>query len=112
MTTVGYGDYYPITIGGRMIGFIISLWGVCVVSIMVVTISNMLMLHTSEEMALLLLRRLKFKENMRECAALVLTSAMRYRYLIRNFPDDENEHKVQLGRFKKYLVEFKQKKIQ
>ena len=38
MTTVGYGDYFPITDLGRFIIFIVSIWGVTIVSIMVVTL--------------------------------------------------------------------------
>ena len=42
MTTVGYGDMYPVTIFGRAFGFIVCMWGVLVISLMVVTLSNML----------------------------------------------------------------------
>lgn len=55
MTTVGYGDFYPVSVGGRLIGFLSSIWGVVIVSIIVVTVSNMLELETGEGNALLLL---------------------------------------------------------
>jgi len=35
MTTVGYGDYYPVTVAGRVIGFIVCIWGICSVALMV-----------------------------------------------------------------------------
>lgn len=48
MTTVGYGDYYPISNFGRVIGVLVCLWGVFVVSISVATINNMLELSKGE----------------------------------------------------------------
>ncbi len=41
MTTVGYGDYFPKTNMGRVIGIIIAFWGVFIVSLFVVSLSNM-----------------------------------------------------------------------
>ena len=41
-TTVGYGDYFPQTILGRLIIFIVAIWGTFIISIMVVVVSNTL----------------------------------------------------------------------
>lgn len=42
MTTVGYGDYYPKTLPGRAIGFFMCIYGVISVSLMVLTLENIL----------------------------------------------------------------------
>lgn len=42
MATVGYGDYYPISNFGRVIGVFVCLWGVFVVSMSVATLNNLL----------------------------------------------------------------------
>ena len=49
MTTVGYGDFFPKTTMGRVVGIIICFWGVVVVSIFVVTLTNMLAFEPSED---------------------------------------------------------------
>ena len=41
MTTVGFGDFYPSTHLGRMIGVMAALWGTFLVSLMVVALTNM-----------------------------------------------------------------------
>lgn len=42
MTTVGYGDFYPRTLFGRILDIIIAIWGIFIVSMMVVVLSNTL----------------------------------------------------------------------
>jgi len=49
---------------------------------------------------------------MRELAGSVLTSAVRYRYLIRHYPKDKRTHAIQLGRFRNYINDFRTLRIQ
>lgn len=49
MTSVGYGEFYPKTIMGRLVGILICFWGVVVASIFVVTLTNKLTFEPSEE---------------------------------------------------------------
>lgn len=62
MTTVGYGDYFPQTHCGRFVGIICSFWGVLIVSLFVVALTNMLELNAPENKAYMLLTRLRAKE--------------------------------------------------
>jgi hypothetical protein len=55
MTTVGYGDVYPKSYGGRMLGTGICLWGVLLVSLFVVTISEALEFSSPQRNSYLLL---------------------------------------------------------
>lgn len=64
MTTVGYGDFYPKTTFGRILTIIISIWGIFIVSMMVVVLSNFLALNMSEKRALLVLNRLEFRKKL------------------------------------------------
>ena len=61
MTTVGYGDIYPKSVFGRVIGIIICFWGVFITSFFVVTITNMLQFSPCEDKAYNLLISLYFK---------------------------------------------------
>lgn len=58
MTTVGYGDFYPKTNIGRIVGIIIAFWGVFIVSLFVVSLSTMLEFDSGELKAFLLNERL------------------------------------------------------
>ena len=61
ITSVGYGDIYPKTFFGRIVGVIVCFWGVFIVSFFVVTITNMLNFTGSEEKSYNLLLRLYHK---------------------------------------------------
>ena len=41
-TTVGYGDLYPKTIGGRLIGALVCVWGMFLTSFFTVSLANIL----------------------------------------------------------------------
>jgi len=40
LTTCGYGDFYPVTFFGRIVGIIITFWGVFIASMLVVVITD------------------------------------------------------------------------
>ena len=48
MTTVGYGDIYPHTIGGQITAIVIALWGTFVISLLIMITSNVFE-HTETE---------------------------------------------------------------
>lgn len=58
MTTVGYGDFYPKTNMGRVVGIVIAFWGVFLVSLFVVSLSTMLEFDSGEQKAFALNERL------------------------------------------------------
>lgn len=66
MTTVGYGDIYPESHMGRLVGVVCSFWGVCFVSLFVVALTNITNFDFSEKKAFMLLQRLQAKEVLRE----------------------------------------------
>jgi hypothetical protein len=58
MTTVGYGDFFPRTLIGRLIDVILVIWGIFIVSLMVVVLTNALDMDANESRALIVLNRL------------------------------------------------------
>jgi Ion channel len=42
MATLGYGDYYPTSYGGKTVGMVACFWGVFILSTMVVILNNYL----------------------------------------------------------------------
>ncbi|TNV83749.1 hypothetical protein FGO68_gene975 [Halteria grandinella] len=81
LTTTGFGELYPKTMMGRLIGLVICFWGTLMVSIFVVTVNRMLTFSPSEEKSFNLLMRLKFKEELKVHAINVLNSSYRYSQL-------------------------------
>lgn len=71
MTTVGYGDMYPVTLFGRIIGVICAFWGTFIISLLIIVAENILALKVQEEKALYHLLRTRK-------AAEAITSSMKY----------------------------------
>ncbi|CDW88591.1 small-conductance calcium-activated potassium channel protein [Stylonychia lemnae] len=106
MTTVGYGDYFPKTNMGRIIGLIIAFWGVFIVSLFVVSLSNMFEFDGGELKAFTLNERLQAKEDLRVEASNVLSSAYRQRQVIQKNPNDRAQILSAFRNFRKYMVRF------
>lgn len=49
MTTVGYGDKYPVTTGGRMVGIFVAFSGVALLSVFTATVSSVLVARKIKE---------------------------------------------------------------
>ena len=82
MTTVGYGDVYPKSYGGRIMGTFICLWGVLLVSLFVVTISDALEFSRPQKNAYMLLQRLMFRMNLIQEAATSISKMYKYKIMI------------------------------
>jgi len=68
LASVGYGDIYPKSFYGRIIGVIITFWGLFTVSTFVVTITNLLEFDESENKAYKMLLNLYYKRDMKQQA--------------------------------------------
>jgi len=106
MTTVGYGDIYPKTNMGRLVGVVIALWGLFLVSIFTVTLSNLFTFSGGEKKAYDLGERLKIKDELKVSAANVLSSSFRSRKAKKIFADDKEAVKTYENEYKRNAIYF------
>jgi hypothetical protein len=78
MTTVGYGDYYPSSTLGRMIGIIACICGVFLISMLIVTITNVLNFEGTEKNCYLILKRIKLTEEKDKIVAKLLSKYVKF----------------------------------
>lgn len=97
MTTVGYGDYFPKSIPGRVIVFLVCILGTVVISLMVFLVNSFLTMNEAEEKVMFILMRMKKREGVVEHAGWVLTSLVKIRVLTKALAgetDTKNQKKI------------------
>jgi hypothetical protein len=78
MTTVGYGDYFPSSFLGRIVGIFACTCGIFLISMLIVTISNILELTTIEENVFKIIRRIKLNKEKDEIASKFVTKYLKH----------------------------------
>lgn len=91
MTTVGYGDYFPSTIFGRMIIVVACLWGCFLISMFILSITNLLNFEEQERTIYLLLQRISLAEDKEEMAAKFITNYMKAVSIIKHNDGDKSK---------------------
>lgn len=81
MATIGYGDMYPKSVGGRLVEVFISIWGIFIASFFTVTLTNFLTFTPTENKAYLLLQRLYWKDRIAEQSVKAVTTLYRHKLL-------------------------------
>ena len=81
MTTVGYGDFFPRTHYGRFIAVLACIWGIFLISMMVVTLTNFLLFSNEESRSFHYINRVKALEDSKKYAKLYIKAQLeRYLY--------------------------------
>jgi hypothetical protein len=75
MATVGYGDFFPTSYMGRIIGMVSCFWGVFTLSTMVVILNNLLEFSEAEQKSYDLLLKMKRKDELKASTVSVILSA-------------------------------------
>lgn len=109
LTSVGYGELYPKTFFGRIVGIIICFWGVFIVSFFVVTVTNMLNFTQMEEKSYNLIIKLLLKQELKKEAVDVLSSAFNHRNSKLYDPNNKRKQLSTFRNFRSDLLIFQQK---
>lgn len=111
MTTVGYGDVYPQSFGGRIMGIGLCYWGVLLVSLFVVTVSKQLELTQLQKNSYLLIQRLISRDALKKVSASALFSMFRFSKAINGKDKNSSQRKLNLAEqnFKRKMFVFKNK---
>jgi potassium intermediate/small conductance calcium-activated channel subfamily N protein 2 len=96
ITTVGYGDFYPKTHMGRFVIIVACLWGVFIVSIMVVTLNETSKFTKEESKTYEILERLRAKAKCMKSAGDIVVNLMRLNVLKRRTWTKQTEAQVNL----------------
>jgi Ion channel len=115
MTTVGYGDFYPRTHLGRSVTLIACFWGVFLISMMIVTLTESSEFSKGETKAFELLSRIKKKEEAKKTAAKAIYLALRVNIYTKNSKKDsscERKKKIFKDQLKRTLNEFKLEQLE
>eukprot|EP00347_Sterkiella_histriomuscorum_P011835 403370921 len=108
MATVGYGDYFPISNFGRIIGIMACLWGVFITAIMVVTLNNLLEFKRQESKSYEIMCKLAYKDVIRANAVSVILSAQRQKIERQKDDLDAQQLAIVFRDFRKNIFTLKQ----
>jgi len=90
---VGFGDYSARSHFGRLITVLVIFWGIFLVSLMVVTLTNSMTLDPKETRAFNILYRLKSRKELQMKASSIITTCIRIRGLDNDFNNRVNNAK-------------------
>lgn len=107
MSTVGYGDMTPKTLFGRFFAFLLSIWGVFIISLVVLLFFNLIQFSDHEAMALKVYDRMHYRDEMMKEAAIILGKMTKIR---KYFNAKKNDTVISMATdFKKNIAQFRHK---
>ena len=108
MSTVGYGDFYPLTHLGRLIDVIACFWGTFLVSMMVLSMSISSELTPQERKAYDFIKKKEAKANLEVAAINTIKSAIALRlFLKKNAFSSEKKKAGMINKFKSALITYR-----
>ena len=94
---MGYGDIYPRTGIGRIVMFVCAMFGVIIVSVMVVAVNNSLEMTSLESKAYIVIKKLRIRSRMRHQAAQIMTKAAKMYLKVKNNKNIESKKVFELN---------------
>lgn len=97
--TVGYGDFYPQTILGRVITVVACLWGTFLISLIVVSLTISVEFTPQEQKAYDEIKKGEFRDELKRKALIFIQYAVK----LSNFPERKEDQKEKQQDYKKTL---------
>lgn len=101
---MGYGDFYPRTPFGRIVIIFCCIYGVTVVSLIIVTITNTLNLNGKENMAFITLEKLQIRSQMSDLSAKIIGCVGKLS--TKKVNSSTEERMIYVKKLKKYKSDF------
>ena len=103
MTTVGYGDYYPVSILGRFVGFIIAISGTIIVALNINFFQSTTELNDNEKRTLDFIQRLEEGDKIKNLAVAYFKNNFQYvitkrKYFKGEIPNNNTQKKIMIKR--------------
>lgn len=92
MGTIGYGDYYPRTLPGRLICILAAVAGVILSSLLIVALSAYLTMTPNESKAHICIKRLKLQQSLSDEASSAMISIVNLGRQIKNEETNEKTY--------------------
>lgn len=108
LSTVGYGEIYPKTFFGRITGVIICFWGVFILSLFVVTITDSLEFSSNEDKSFSLLVNLLYKKQLKVQAVSLIEKAYRYKMVKKTESNNVSRILSQFQNFRQQILNFQE----
>lgn len=108
MSTVGYGELYPSTVFGRIVGVVCAMWGSFMFSMLVFTFKKLLDLDPNQKLAFLSIKQTR-------TAGRVVVNSLKYQMYKKKFGKSSiksnNQFARLMGRLKKFTATLKNLKM-
>lgn len=101
MATVGFGDFYPVSVLGRIIVVIACFWGTFLISLMVAAMTVAVEFNTQEAISYDSIKAAHFELQFGTEATILIQNAMRYRWLLKKADDTTNFKMAKSASFQK-----------
>lgn len=107
LSSAGYGDIYPKTFFGRIVGMLICFWGVFIISIFVVTVTDLLEFSLSENKSFEFLMKMLNKTQLKKGAVELIQSANIQKKLLKQEPRNDKKILSSFRHFRSKHLAFK-----
>jgi hypothetical protein len=107
MTSVGYGDLYPISLPSKILGVFCAFWGVYLTSLFVNSVSNFLITNESDDRSYMLINAIQEKEAMKTAAVKVIIAGYRQKQAKKLHPKSKNRQFWAFKLLRHRMMQFK-----